>query len=121
MNSNTIRLTGKFEIPEPLDIDHSYTSQITFGITGITKKSQENGEFEFTYHAKPEIGDIILKNGAIIKFKKKVKQSVLLRQQLMFIARERGIDEEKFYDDTMIQFRHNTLEILDFLEGLNNA
>lgn len=118
MNSHAVKLTGKFEIPEPLEIDTSYLITIAADITSISKESQENGEYEYTYTAKPTAGSIQAVGGKVVKLEDKKKQSVKLRQQLAFIAQERGIDPEKFYQATMTDFRHFTLEILDFLEGI---
>ena len=55
-----------------------------------------------------------------IKFEKKTSDSALLNAQLRMIARERNLDEDKFYHETMVLLRHHTLAVLDFLEGLSN-
>lgn len=118
MNSHAIKVNGKFEIAEPLEIDHSYNIELRADITAISKNSQENGEFEFIYHAKPEIGGIEMDNGKMLKMQDKKKQSVKLRQQLGFIAKDRGLDEQKFYEETLTKIRHYLPEILDLIVGL---
>lgn len=118
MNSHAIKLTGKYKIAEPLDIDNSYNTSLLVSITGISKHSQENGEFEFVYHAKPEYGEVGKSNGKILKMQDKKKQSVKLRQQLGFIAKDRGLDENEFYENTMVKIRHYLPEILDLIVGL---
>lgn len=120
-NSNSVKLSGKFEIPEGLEIDTNYTINIDAEITSISKHSQEDGSYEYVHTAKPVTGEIIANAGKVLKLKDKKKQSQLLRQQLGFIARERGIDEETFYNECMTDFRHYTLEILDFIEGQKNV
>lgn len=120
MNSHAIKLTGKFEVAEPLEIDKSYGIKIMGGIVSISKQSQENGEYQFTYKIVPEFGEVEKDNGTVIKIQDKKKQSVKLRSQLAQIAQDRGLDQEEFYQATMVKFRHYTLEILDFLEGLKN-
>lgn len=118
MNSHAIKLTGKFEIPTPLEIDKSYDLRLRVGISGISKQSQENGEYEFVYKAVPEFGEVEKESGEVIRLQDKKKQSVKLRAQLAQIGTDRGLDPEVFYEATMVKFRHYTLEILDFLEGL---
>ena len=119
--SNSIKLTGRFEIPEGLEIGTNYTITLDAEITSISKHSQEDGSYEYVHTAKPVTGEIIANAGKVLKLGDKKKQSVKLRQQLGFIARERGIDEETFYNETLTDFRHYTLEILDFLKGIKNV
>lgn len=120
MNSHSIKLTGTFDIPQPLEIDTSYTMVLQAEIISIAKHSQENGEYEFVYTAKSLVGEAT-DGKRVIKLEDKKKQSVKLRGQLVAIAQDRGLDPEQFYEAVMVKFRHHTLAILDFLEGLDNA
>lgn len=119
MNSNQIKLSGNFEIPEALEIDRSYQIQLEVDIKSISKNSEEDGTYNFVFTAKPLKGDIIGVGEKNIKLKDKRKQSVKLRQQLGFLARDKGLDENEFYEVTMTKVRHHLLEILDYLESLN--
>ena len=118
MNSHQIKISGSFEIPEPLEINTTYALGISAEITDINKSSDDAGGFIYSYKAKPIIGQAS-DGKKTIKFKDNKKQSWKLRYQLMAIAQDRGLDGEKFYTDTMIKLRHHTLAVLDFLEGLN--
>ena len=118
-NSHQIRLTGSFEIPNALEIDISYPFVFEGDVISISKHSNENGEYEFVYKIKPLNGSVIMESGQkVIKLIDKKKQSVKLRAQLAAIALDRGLEPEAFYEATLVKFRHYTMEILDFLEGL---
>ncbi len=93
MNSNAVKLSGKFEIPEALEIDQSYEMKLTVGITSISKHSQEDGTFEFVFAAKPEFGEVLKNNGAVLKLKKKGSLSQVLRFKIQAL----GLD----YDQEM--------------------
>ena len=116
-NSHQIRLSGNFEISEPLEISTTYAIGLSAEIVSISKESNDDGNFNFIYKAKPIIGQAS-DGKKTIKFKDNKKQSWKLRYQLMAIAQDRGLDGEKFYTDTMIKLRHNTLAVLDFMESL---
>jgi len=118
MNSHQLKLSGTFELPNPLEIDKNYGIFADVDIVSISKASQEDGSFEFVYSAKPTIGEVKMPNGEVIKLVDKKKQSVKLRQQLGFIAKDRGLNEQEFYETTMVKIRHYLLEILDLVEGL---
>lgn len=117
-NSHAIKLVGKFEISQPLNIDHNYTIALTADITSIAKHSQENGEFEYIYTAKAITGEAT-DGKAVIKLPQKGRQSVLLRGQLAVIATDRDLDPETFYNATMGSLRHNMVAVLDLIESLD--
>ena len=116
-NSHQIKINGSFEIPDPLEINTTYAIGLSAEITDINKSSDDAGGFVYSYKAKPLIGQAT-DGQKTIKFVDQKKQSQKLRGQLCMIAQERGVDPQKFYEDTLIDFRHFTLEILDFIQGL---
>ena len=118
MNSHILKVTGVSELPNQLELGEEYTFLLTADVTGIKKESTEDGTFTFTYSAKQLTGEIKDKLGKIVKFQDKKSQSKKLRSQLVAIALDRGLEPEKFYQDTMVNFRHFTLEILDFISSL---
>lgn len=108
MNSNSIQLSGKFEIPEVLEIDHSYSLSFTGGVTSISKHSQENGEYEYVYKIKAENGGILAAKGKVVKFIKKGSQA----QKLRFEIESRGLD----YTSTMSKIMDSLDEILEVIK-----
>ena len=118
MNEHCIKLTGKFSIPQALDIDKSYDIRLKGGIVSISKESQEDGSYEFTYKLVPEFGEVEKDNGEIVKLKDRKHQSVKLRQQLEFIAQERNEEPQEFYETQMINIRHFLPQLLDYIETL---
>lgn len=81
MNSHSIKLSGRFEIPEQLEIDKDYNVNITGSIEAISKHS-DGGEFEYVYSLKPMYGDVELK-GETVKFVKKGSKSQVLRAKIL--------------------------------------
>lgn len=118
MNSHILKITGVSELPEALELGKSYSFLIDADLNAIKKEDNDDGSFTFTYSAKQLTGEIKNELGKIIKFQDKKSQSKKLRSQLVAIALDRGLEPEKFYTDTMVNIRHYTLEILDFIEGL---
>lgn len=114
-----IKLSGKFNINEPLVRGEDYI--LGLEVNAKTKEeddAEQTGELDITYKCPVIRGEIVSKLGKKIKIEDKGKQSAKLRQQLVFIAQERGLEPQQFYDATMVKFRHYTMEILDLLEGL---
>lgn len=108
MNSNSIKLNGKFEIPEALEIDQSYELKLTAGITAISKHSQEDGSYEFVYAAKPEFGEVVKDNGQVLKLRKKGSQSQKLRAEILSM----GLD----YEATMSKLIDRLEEVLEVIK-----
>ncbi len=105
MDSQTLRLTGKFELSQPLDVDKTYSATLQVDIISRNKVSQQNGEYEYIHTAKVTEGALHYL-GEKIKFEKKSSQSQKLRGQLFHIAEEAQIDGNDFYESTMTDIRH---------------
>jgi len=105
MNSNNIRLSGKFEIPEPILIDHDYQFNFTGGVTSVAKTSNDDGSYEYTYNIKPIHGEIINDKGETIRVVKKGSQSQRLRAMIL----AQGLD----YPETMNKIMDNLDSILE--------
>lgn len=117
-NSHTLKITGVSELPSPLEIGKSYELRITGDCNAIKKQNNDDGSFTFTYSVKQLTGELVADKGDVIKFTDRKSQSQKFRQQLVFIAQERGVDAEEFYEQTMTKFRHYTMQILDFISSL---
>lgn len=115
-NSHTLRISGLAELSQPLEIDNEYTLLLKADIYGIQKKSNQDGSFTYIHQAKLLTGEVVEKGGKVLKIKDKRKQSTQLRFALMAIAREKGIDEEDFYQNTMTKIRIKLEEILNLID-----
>jgi hypothetical protein len=121
MDTQSVRLSGKFNIPEPIEIDNSYTLTLEGSVVSISKFSQENGEYEICYHIKPSHGEITGKGGKTAKLTQKTRHSLILRRLLAQIAQDRGIDADLFYGQVMASLEYNIMFVLDQLEGLKGV
>ena len=121
MNSKSLRLSGRFELPEDLEIDDEYQFKFQGSVTSISKHSEEDGTFSFIYHIKPSTGEIMGEDGKVAKLKEKTRHSLILRRVLAQIAQDRLLDPDTFYSTTMASLEYNIMAILDFLEGLKNV
>jgi hypothetical protein len=110
MSIHAIQLSGKFNVEFPLDIDKSYEFKMTGGVNRISKNSQENGEYEFVYHLKPEFGEVITDKGTVVKIKKKGSQSQKLRYDIM--------SRDLNYEATMSDILTYLPDILDHIKSL---
>lgn len=104
MNSNKIKLSGSFEIPEPVQIDRDYELTLTGGITSIAKTSNEDGTFTYSYTLKPLYGEIIDDKGETVKVVRKGSQSQKMRAMILNL----GYD----YEPTMSKLMDNLETIL---------
>lgn len=100
MNEQSIKLSGKFSIPEPLEIDKSYEITLTGGVTSIAKQSNEDGTFEYTHTVKPEFGEVLKDNGKVLKLKKKGSLSQVLRFKIQGL----GLDYEQEMTKIIAQY-----------------
>ena len=107
MNDYTIKLTGKFSIPEPLEIDKSYEFTMSGAVVQMTKSSLENGGFEFSHTIKPEYGEVTKETGEVLKVKKRGSQSQKLRADILSL----GLD----YEQTMAGIIDRLEEILPII------
>ena len=114
-NSHTLRITGLAELPEPLEIDKDYLLSVNAGITGITKRTNEQGGFVYTYSAKQRTCEILKDNGQIIKAKVKGSPSKKLRQILWLVwdRSDKSVDEETFYIREMEKIQDNYKKYLE--------
>lgn len=91
MSEHSIKLSGQFNVPEPVMIDHSYNMTLEGSVTSISKHSEENGDFSYVYTLKPIFGEIQSDKGEVLKLKKKGS----LAQVLRFKIQGLGLDYDK--------------------------
>lgn len=108
--SNAIKISGKFEVEEPLQIDQSYNVNLSVDIASIGKHSNQDGTYDFVFNAKPLMGEIVQSNGTSLKLIKKGSQS----QRWRWEVNSRGED----YDKIMTIILTYPEEVLDFLKKI---
>lgn len=96
-----IKIQGKANIPEPLNIGHNFKIVADCSITQEQKDDDERGGFDITYKAEPIIVEIIKDNGEVVKGKDPRKNSVRIRNFLWkTYFNEGGIqDFDQVYDE----------------------
>ena len=92
--SHSIKLSGKFSVEFPLDIDKDYQISLTGSIDSISKHSENNGEYEFVYNLKPLYGEVTTDKGDTVKMIKKGSKSQVLRAKILAC----GLDYDKEMD-----------------------
>lgn len=94
METYFIKIQGKANIPEALEIDRNYKISADCSITQVRRDSNENGEYNVTYKAEPVTVEILSKNGTIIKAKDPRKNSQKIRNYLFKHYTGEGIVED---------------------------
>ena len=123
METFFIKLNGKANIPEPLEIDKNYHVSADCSITQIRRDSNENGEYNVTYKAEPLKVEILKENGKIIKAKDPRKNSQKLRNYLFKIYAQEGYTEDfdKVYDEaTLVIMSMIPIILTETIKRLNN-
>ncbi len=92
-NSHSIKLSGKFEIPEPIEIDRDYQISLTGSVDSIAKHS-DGGEISYVYSLKPLYGEVTTDKGDTVKMVKKGSKSQVLRGRILAC----GLDYDKEMD-----------------------
>ena len=85
-----IKISGKANIPERLEVDKNYHIACDCSITQESKDSNENGTYDITFKAQPMTVEILKSNGTIIKAKDIRKNSVRFRNYLYKLWSEEG-------------------------------
>lgn len=114
MNSNSmdktkniyfVKLQGKANIPQSLEIDTNYRITADCSITQVKHDSNENGEYSVTYKAEPITVEITDSIGKTIKAKDPRKNSAKFRNYLWKLYYEAGYVEpfDEVYDAVILE------------------
>ena len=115
MNNETyyIKIIGKANIPERLEIGHNFKLTADCSITSESKSDNEDGTFDVIYKMEPVTVDIIKSNGQTIKAKDPRKNSIKVRNLLHWKWQQSNSSEdfELFYT----RFTNHTLANMEML------
>jgi len=99
MNESTfwIKITGKANIPVPLEIDTDYGFAGNISVYGITTGSKQDGTYNQTFSAKFTDEIQLIKGDQVIKAKDKTSKSQTLRKAIF----AKGYEYEPFMNHIM--------------------
>ena len=102
-NDYLVKLSGKAEISEPLEIGTNYEVHAKGTITNTNEQDRDDGGRIYTYKFEPVIVEIISESGKALKAKDVRQKSRQLRAALWKVWKESNepIDFEVYYDNEM--------------------
>ena len=110
MDSHAIKLSGKAESPEPIEIGHNFRVELEGSIVSETVSDNDDGTKTHTYLFKPVIVEAVTAKGERIRAKDTRSRSQQLRSLLFKRWREVNdpIEFEDYYDKKMLEIIQNT-------------
>lgn len=119
INDYYIRLTGKANIPEPLEIGHNYQLRAGGTVTSKTETDKNDGSHVEYFKYEPVVVEIITDAGESIKAKDTRSGSQLFRSRVWayWNKAETGMEFNDFYDRLMEQMIHQATEIIEMYGG----
>ena len=104
ISNYVLKLSGKVELKEPLEIAKSYKVIFDGEIREAKDSSNDDGTLTRTYTFAPIIGDILGDNGSVTKTRDARKRSqqlrACIRQEWMSSASSK--EENQYYEDRML-------------------
>lgn len=102
-NDYFVRLTGKGNIPEPLEIGRNYEVKVQGTITSLTESDLDNGSHAIYYKFEPVIIEIVNDKGESIRAKDTRTKSQLFRSRVWSIWSRTAVDVDfdTFYNGLM--------------------
>lgn len=102
-NSYFVKISGKANIPEPLELGNGYKIVLEGEITASSDFSLQNGTFDRTFTYKPALATIEDDKGRVIKAKDLRSRSSQIRRMLYraWEVDPGETDHEEDYDRTM--------------------
>lgn len=88
INEHTIKLSGKVNLLEPLEMGKNYTITMSGDITTTTDTDNQDGTMNRTYKFEPLTAHLISENGDIVKLKDLKKLSQKLRARCYIYDQE---------------------------------
>lgn len=109
MNSHVIKLSGKAELPQALEVGHNIHVSLEGAITAETKQDNDDGSYTFYYTFKPIVVEAITGKGERIRAKDTRSRSQQMRSLLFKRWREANEAEEfeSWYDKKMLELMNN--------------
>ena len=105
MDSFVIKLSGKAELPEALQIGHNFEVNLIGSIISETKSDNDDGTHTTTYLFKPVIVQTVDAKGVRLRAKDTRSRSQQLRSLLYKRWREENepVEFDTYYDNKMLE------------------
>ena len=118
-NSYVIKLMGKAELPNELEIGHNYSVSIQGSITAKTESDNEDGSSTFYYKFEPVVVEVITEKGERIRAKDTRGMSKQLRSCIWknWQDANENIDFEDYYQSEMKRIIKAEIEGFEFKSG----
>lgn len=116
INSYFIQLTGKANIPEPLELGSGYHVSIEGEITKVSDTNNHDGSADRVFKLEPIKCEILDERGKVITAKDTRSMSKKFRavHYKLWEANDRDVpDQEQAYDRTMRYILNNAAEIYE--------
>lgn len=103
MNSHYLKLLGKAELPQAIEIGHNFKVLLEGSITAVTKTDNDDGSHTYSYKFNPVLVETINDKGERIRAKDTRSRSQQLRSLLFKRWRSEDSSEEfeTWYDKEM--------------------
>lgn len=100
ISSHVLRISGKAELPNEIEIGHNYHISMSGSVTDFKEADMENGTRSRTYTFKPVKVELLDPLGKTLKLKDPRKMSQLFRQSAwkMWKDSASNIDFDTFYE-----------------------
>lgn len=115
LNNSWIKITGKSNIPEPLEIGKSYSIANNVEITKEEKSNNQDGTYDLIYKAEILTTEILKDNGQTIKAKDTRSNSTKARKLAYSIwsQKDTSMPFDVVYDEVYKVFFHNMENMID--------
>lgn len=118
INSHILKLTGKCELPQSVEIGHNYEIALNGSIVSYTESDNDDGTVNRSYTFRPVSGEIKTELGEMLKLKDNRSNSTLIRQ-LVYKRWVNAASNESFetwYDKVCKEIMVHIDEIIDWTE-----
>ena len=118
INSYALRLTGKAESPEPLEIGNNYHIALEGSVVSATESDNDDGNHSVVYVFRPVKVDVLRPTGETLKLKDTRSNSQLIRALLYKKWLNAGSDIEfsAYYDKVSSAIMVNMDRITDMAD-----
>ena len=113
-----LKISGKVNIPQRLEIGHNYHVILNGSITKEERADNNDGSFLVTWKFEPVQVEVLTPKGETIKAKDKRRISQKIRGALYFCWKESNtqMDEEEFYEQNGLKIIKYMPEVLELLK-----
>ena len=120
-NSYVLRLSGKAELPEPLEIGNNYHCSLEGSITSKTEADNNDGSHTLYYAFKPVKIDVLTPKGETIKAKDTRGKSQLFRGRIWALWNRKNLnmDAQTYYDKLMDKLIQHAEEVDEMFSPTN--